>query len=118
MRVLLADAHPEVRWALRTAIGEEPGFTLVGEVVAAEDLLALARALRPDVILLEWELPGGPVQDLLAILRAHAPELSVIVLGRQPGFAQTALVAGADAYVSKANGPEQLLEALHSLELR
>jgi two-component system response regulator DesR len=70
MRVLLADDHMQVRWALRTAIQEEGGMQIVGEVSEVPGLLAQVVALRPDVILLEWELSGRPAGDLLGDLRA------------------------------------------------
>jgi DNA-binding NarL/FixJ family response regulator len=115
MRVLLADHHTEVRWALRTAIKEVPDLMLVGEAIQAKDLLSQARALRPDLILLEWELPGRSARNLLAALREIDPLARVIVLSREPESQEPALDAGADVFVSKANGPEELLAALHRL---
>jgi len=88
---------------------------LVGEAVESEDLLSQARALRPDLILLEWELPGRPVGNLLAALREVDPLARVIVLSREPESQEQALDAGADVIVSKANGPEELLTAFHRL---
>jgi len=115
MRVLLADGHTQVRWALRTAIGEEPGLTLVGEVSKAEDLMSQAQTLQPDLILLEWELPSGSTGELLSALRALGLQAKVIVLSRRPECEKAALAAGADAFVSKAAPPEALLLALRRL---
>ncbi len=115
MRVLLADDHSSVRWALRTFLGEEPGLTVVGEASDANALLAQAVALCPDLILLDWELPGAPVDELLRGL--HAPFLSprVIVLSTYPQAEQAARAAGADGFLSKANGPAALRSALPRL---
>jgi DNA-binding NarL/FixJ family response regulator len=118
MRVLLADDHTQVRWALRTVIREESGLILVGEASEARDLLAQAQALRPDLILLEWELSGQQTGDLLLALRALAPDVRVIVLSQAPEAKEPALKAGADAFVSKAEPPDQLLTALHRLMRR
>lgn len=115
MRVLLADHHSEVRWALRTAIKEEPRLVVVGEATEAEALLSEAQALRPDLILLEWELPGRPVEELLSTLYALNNGCQVIILSRQPECETAALEAGADAFVSKAAAPEELLAALRAL---
>jgi DNA-binding NarL/FixJ family response regulator len=115
MRVLIADAHPEVRWALRTVIREELGLTVVGEVSDTEHLLDEARAQHPDVILLEWELPGQPGEELFADLGTLNHGSRVIVLSRRPEARQAALAAGAEAFVSKADAPEQLLTALRTL---
>jgi DNA-binding NarL/FixJ family response regulator len=115
MRVLVADTHSEVRWALRTVIGEEPGLTMVGEVSGFEHLVQQARTLRPDMVLLEWELPGQPAGDLLAALGSINQGIRVIVLSRHPEAKQAALAAGADAFVSKADSPQQFLAALRSV---
>lgn len=115
MRVLVADAHQEVRWALRTAIREEPGLTMAGEVSDAEQLLNEVRVQHPDVILLEWELPGQCGEELLASLGSLNHGFRVVVLSGQPGAKKAALAAGADAFASKADTPQQLLAALRSL---
>ena len=115
MRVLLADHHSQVRWALRTAIKEEPGLIVIGEALESETLLSQAKALRPDLVLLEWELPGQPVEELLSTLHALNKGCQVIILNRQPECRKVALKAGADAFISKAAAPEELLTALRAL---
>jgi DNA-binding NarL/FixJ family response regulator len=116
MRVLLADGHTQVRWALRTAIREEPGLTVIGEASNAQTLLSQAPGLQPDLILLEWELPGAPIGGaLLSALRDLDLQARVVVLGRQPEAELAALSAGADLFVNKAAGPAQLLAALRTL---
>jgi two-component system response regulator DesR len=115
MRVLLADHHSQVRWALRTAIKEEPGLVVVGEVLESETLLSQAQALRPDLILLEWELPGRPLEEVLSTLHALNNGCQVFILSRQPECETAALEAGADAFISKATAPEELLATLRAL---
>jgi DNA-binding NarL/FixJ family response regulator len=114
MRVMLADSHTKIRWALRTVIEEEPGLTLVGEVSEAQDLLFQARSLQPDLILLEWELPGR-ANGFLNELRALDIAPYVIVLSSQPEQREAVLASGAGAFVSKADAPEQLLTTLRRL---
>lgn len=115
MRVLLADHHRQVRWALRTAIGEEPGLTVVSEVEDVSALLSQTQTLHPDLILLEWELPGEWDYDLLVRVQALEPQSRVIVLSNEPECKASALAAGADAFVSKAGPPEELLAILRRL---
>ena len=112
MRVLLADAHPKVRWALRTVIGEEPGLMMAGEVSDSACLLNQARDLKPDLIVVDWELPGQPGEELLADLSNLNPGSRVLVMSSRPEARKVALAAGASAFVSKANGSDQLLAAL------
>ena len=59
-RVLLADTQPHVRSALRILMNLEAGFIVVAEAVEAGDMLAQIRATRPDLVLLDWGLPGLP----------------------------------------------------------
>lgn len=115
MRVLLADEHSKVRWALRTVLEEEPGLSVVGEISRSDNLLTQAIALQPDLILLEWELPGRPIAALLPALHNGAARTRVVVLSRHPEVEGAALAAGADAFMSKAETPDHFLAALRRL---
>jgi DNA-binding NarL/FixJ family response regulator len=123
MRILLADDRPQVRSALRFLLEHEPGLAVVGEARDAGDLLAKVRLCRPEVVLLDWELPepqaSGPTprsrSPLLSSLRLASPQLSVVALSGRPESSRLALDSGADAFVSKGDPPERLLEVLHAL---
>ncbi len=110
--MLLADDQPEVRRALTILLEQQPGLTVVGEAVDAHDLLIQMEPTCPDMLLLDWELPGMAAPQLLSALRATCPGLSVIALSGRPGARRAALAAGADAFVSKADPPDRLLAAI------
>ncbi len=112
VRVLIADARPKVRFALRVLLEQQPNVEIVGEVVRAPDLLAQARTVRPDVVLLSWELVGTRPMEFLLALRALCPTLAVIALSGRPEARRAALDAGANAFVSKTTPPEHLLVAM------
>ena len=112
MRILLADDQPKVRFALRVLLERQPGLKVVGEAIAAEDMLAQAEVARPDLILLGWELPGLAAAGSLLALRGICPRLLVIALSGRPGARRAALAAGADDFVSKTDPPERLLAAI------
>jgi DNA-binding NarL/FixJ family response regulator len=112
MRIILADDQPKVRLGLRLLLEQEEWASVVGEAVEAESLLALAEVAQPDLVLLDWSLQASAAVDLLPALRMHCSSLTVIVLSGQPGIEEYALEAGADAFVSKADPPEQLLAAI------
>ena len=115
MRVLLADADPDVRRALRIFLAhDQVGMQVVGEVVEATDLWPRVQGARPDLLLLEWGLLGAGVVAALAGLRVAYPHLQVMVLSGHPEVRRHALAAGADAFVSKADSPEQMLETLRA----
>ena len=111
--ILLADDQPHVRSALRLLLEQESGARIVGQVENAADLLAKCRALGPDVILLDWELPGMGTLDGLAPVRQACPSAHIVALSSCPQVGPQALQAGADAFVCKGDPPEQLWNALH-----
>jgi DNA-binding NarL/FixJ family response regulator len=86
MRVLLADDRPKTRFALRLLLERQPGIQVVGEAADAEELLVLAMATFPDVVLLDWELPNLAIDgSSLSALRRVCPHLCVIALSGRPG---------------------------------
>jgi len=109
MRVLIADDQPQVRSALRLLLKQEPGVTVVGEAEDTQQALELAAGQRPDLVLLDWELPKNAGQRLLPALRARCPRVTVVALSGRPEARQAALDAGADAFVSKGDPPERVL---------
>lgn len=111
MQALLADDQAKVRSALRLLLSHEPDVDVLGEAVDATGLLDWVKAAGPDLVLLDWELPGFS-PDLMATLRELCPSLIVIALSGRPEAHRAALSAGADAFVSKVDPPERLLEAI------
>ena len=112
MRVLLASIRLQMAHALRFFLDQQPHVHLVGEVAHTADLLRKAADTKPDIVLLDWELPGQPDALLLDGLRAGAEQRKVIVLGGTARAARTAHYDGADAYVSHGDPPERLLRHL------
>jgi DNA-binding NarL/FixJ family response regulator len=117
MRLLLADDQPHVRFALRALLERQAGIQVVGEAGNWEALLSQSSATCPDAVLLDWGLPGATEAGPLSDLREACPETVVIVLSGRPEARPAALNAGADAFVSKTDPPQQLLAVLRSLEL-
>jgi two-component system nitrate/nitrite response regulator NarL len=112
MRILLADPQPKVRFALRVLLERHPDFQVVGEAACAEELLVLAAASCPDLVLLDWSVAGAVAEGLMIALRTECPGAGVIVLSGRPEAREAALGAGADTFVSKGHPPEYLLAAI------
>jgi DNA-binding NarL/FixJ family response regulator len=117
MRVLLADDKPALRSAVRLLLEQEADVNIVAEVADAETLLATTAFMHPDLVLLDWELPGlqgsNSAQAVFSALHACCPNVRIIVLSGRPEASRSALAAGASSFVSKAEPPERLLAALH-----
>jgi DNA-binding NarL/FixJ family response regulator len=112
MRIMLADNRRKVRFALRALLERQTGLEVIGEAVDAQSLLAEAKEGCPDVVLLDWELPGMAAGELLSALRRECPDILVVALSGRVSARQAALSAGADAFVSKGDPPERLLSAI------
>jgi sigma-B regulation protein RsbU (phosphoserine phosphatase) len=115
MRVLIADDDIQVRSALRLHLEEGAGISVVGEADNSNDLLAKVEASRPDLLLLDWELPPSGGFAVLRTLQAAWPQLVVFVLSGRPEVRSEALTAGATDFVSKADSPEHLLATILKL---
>jgi DNA-binding NarL/FixJ family response regulator len=114
MRTLLADSQSRVRFALRSLLEEQSELIVVSEAADCQELLAQVGAACPDLVLIDWDLPGMAGADLFGALQKMCPGLHVIVLSSRPAAEREALAAGAQAFVSKAGPPEPLLAAIQS----
>lgn len=108
VRILFADGRPQVRRALRFFLEQQPEFEIAGEVESGSALLRAVQEHAPDVVLLDWELPGLDPRQLSAF-RGTAP-IIWIALSSRPESEAAALAAGADAFISKSEPTERFLE--------
>jgi len=115
LNILIGDSQPRVRFGLRLLLEQQPGWRVTGEAADAQDLLDLIRFGCPDLVLLDWELPGMPAQKLLSEIRQACPHLRVIFMSGKDELRQMALQAGADVFVYKADPPEKLLGLIRDL---
>lgn len=115
MRVLLADRHPKTRSALRLLLSEEPYITLIGDTARdMEDVFVQAVVRQPEVVLIDWEMAGRPVELIAALRRLDLPP-HVIVLSIYPELEASVLEASADVFISKTDAPDRLLGALRAV---
>lgn len=114
IRVLLVDDHAVVRGGLQALLDREPGVEVVGEAEDGEQAVRAADRLRPDVILMDLEMPGiGGIEATRRIAEAH-PNTKVVVLTSHASEEDVfpALKAGAIGYLLKHSAPEHLLQAI------
>lgn len=114
IRLIIADHQEHVRGALTTLLQELSDVALVAATGEAEELLTLAQIYKPDVILLEDDLPGRTMTSLVIALHNIEPKPFVIVMSSRSDRGRMALNAGADTFVSKGDGSAWLLEVLQS----
>jgi two-component system response regulator DesR len=114
LRLLLADDQALVRGALAALLNLEPDLEVVAEVGRGDEVVAEARRVRPDVALLDVEMPGLSGIAATQALRAALPACKVLMVttfGR-PGYLRQAMAAGASGFVVKDTPARQLADAV------
>ena len=115
-RVYIADAKPDERTALRLLL-LDLDMEVVGEAADWPITLAYAPATRPDMLLVEWALLPQAHSAALEELRKVCPAALVIVLiSHLEARKQAALASGADAFISKGETPERVIEHLRQAQ--
>jgi DNA-binding NarL/FixJ family response regulator len=115
LNILIGDASPRVRFGLRILLEQQPGWRVAGEAEDTQALLESVRCGCPDLVLLDWELPGMPVQELLTVIRHACPHLWIVFMSGKDELRQAAFQAGADVFAYKADPPEKLLGLIREL---
>lgn len=116
LTIVLADDHVVVRSALRMLLESEVGFEVVAEAGTADDAVRYVRGHRPDVLILDLNMPGRPSLEAMPDIAAASPETSVVVLTmrNESAFARQALGAGVRGYVLKEAADGELVQAVRS----
>jgi two-component system response regulator DesR len=114
IRILMADDQHLVRGALATLLNLEPDLEVVAEVARGDEVVETARVVRPDVAVLDVEMPGLDGLAAAATLAAEVPSCKVLIVttfGRA-GYLRRAMEAGALGFVVKDAPVEQLADAV------
>jgi DNA-binding NarL/FixJ family response regulator len=116
IRVLIADDHPVVRSGLAGLLGVEPDVEVVGEAADGEKAVALATALRPDLVLMDLRMPVLDGAAATARITEALPEVRVLVLTTYETDADIlrAVEAGATGYLLKDTPRDQLVAGVRA----
>jgi len=117
IRVLLADDQRVVREGLATLLGLLDGVEVVGAAADGDEVVGLAAEVRPDVILMDLRMPGCDGVEATRRLRAHDPDVKVLMLTTYADDRSVidALRAGARGYLTKDAGAEEIRQALQQV---
>lgn len=112
--VVLADDHNVIRTGLRAMLEADDGLRVIGEAADAPAAQKLVRDRRPDVLVLDLNMPGAEPADDIPALREEVPATRIVVLTMQsdPRRARELLQAGASGYVLKQAAERQLTDAI------
>ena len=116
-RILVVDDHAVVRTGLRLLLEAERDFEVVADAGNARDAVFEARALKPDVILLDVVMPGESGIEVLPKLKKEAPDAKVLVLSMQddPRYVREAFAQGANGYVLKEAADAEVVSAVREI---
>ena len=114
IRIVVADDHPVVRDGVVAMLSTESGFAVVGQAGTGAEAIERARSIRPDVVLLDLEMPGMDGVETIRRLRDVAPDTRVVVFTAFDRDEQIvgALRAGAQGYILKGAPRQELFHAI------
>lgn len=117
VRVGIVDDHAIVRAGLRQFLSDHEGIRIVGEAGSGREAVELVRAVEMDVLLLDLSMPGQSGIDAMAMIRAKAPDVAVLVLSGYPEeqYAINLLRHGASGYLNKECEPLQIVDAIRTV---
>jgi DNA-binding NarL/FixJ family response regulator len=116
LRLVLVDDHRLFRESLGALLGVHEGIEVVAEGADGEDAVRLARQHRPDVLLLDVEMPGQSVLTSLVEVRSASPATRIVILTMHENttLARQLLLRGASAYLIKTIGHHELVAAIRA----
>lgn len=117
IRVLVVDDHPVVCEGLSAIIGSEEDLTIVGTASDGVEAVQQFSALRPDVTLMDMQMPRASGAEAIATILADAPSARIIVLSTYAGDASAAraLKIGAAGYMLKSNARKVIAQAIRDV---
>ncbi|MTC70074.1 response regulator [Providencia sp. wls1914] len=117
IKIALIDDHIVVRSGFAQLLTLEPDISIVGQYASAQEAWPHLISLDIDVAIMDISMPDESGLQLLTRLRKKKPEFRTIILSiyDTPAFVQSALDAGASAYLTKCCGPEELVQAVRSV---
>src|ERR1035441_7014730 len=117
IRILLADDHRILREGLRSLLAQQPDVSVVGEASGGEEVVALARQLRPDVVIMDVVMPAPDGVPATRLIREELPATKVIALSMHSDrrFVSEMVRAGAQGYLVKDSAFEELNQAVRTV---
>jgi DNA-binding NarL/FixJ family response regulator len=116
VRIVVVDDFPAILQLVKDILNAHPGFEVVGEARDGHHAVALAEALKPDVIVLNVTMPTMSGFEAARRIRSRFPDCAIVILSshKDDQFIAEARKAGARGYIEKSDADEQLVRAIES----
>ena len=112
MRIVIASEESSTRAAIGMLIAAQPDFELVGEVADIADLLLTVKSKAPDLVVLDWDVPGTRIDTLQSLLELFDEPPLIVALSVHEKARTAALDYGVAGFAFKGDPPSQLLKAI------
>lgn len=117
IRVLIVDDHRVLAELLAEALSKDNDVVVLGTVGTSAEAVAAANSTRPDVVILDYDLPDSNGAETLTALNQAVPTARILILTSysSPVVLNEVMDAGADGFVTKRNGSAEILAAVHAV---
>jgi DNA-binding NarL/FixJ family response regulator len=117
IRIMCVDDHPLLRGGIAALVEGQPDMTIVGECANGREAIQQFRAQRPDVTLMDLQMPEMSGLDAIIAIRGEFPDARIVVLTTYAGDVQAlrAIQAGARAYLLKSEVHKELLDTIRAV---
>jgi two-component system response regulator DesR len=112
MKILIADDQADVLNALKVLLEQQDGHFIIDEAEDMNSLLTKVEEMKPDILLLDWELSNRDMADVVPEIRRLAKDIRIVAMSVSPEAESMAKYAGADAFVSKGDNSDMLLSVI------
>src|SRR5438067_2252311 len=116
--ILIADDHTLVRETWSFILNTDPRFTVIAESGSGEEAVELAKNLRPNIVIMDINLPGMNGIEATQLIRKYSPGTKVlgVSLHTQPTYARKMIQKGAMGYVTKNSSREEMFKAITEVQ--
>lgn len=115
MKIVIADPQGRVCHSLRILLEQQPGIIVTGIAAEYRELIAVIGDTSPDLILVDWDLPGLPAENILRLLRGRFPGMLILSMSGRQELGQIAVKSGADGFACKTESPLKLLSLIQNI---
>ncbi len=118
IRIVLAEDHTIVRQGLRSILEKQPGMEVIAEAENGREAVQIAEKLKPDVILMDFSMPGLNGLEATRQIKQRMPNTKILILTRHANkeYIKSILRAGASGYLIKKSAAEELVIAIQSVQ--
>ena len=117
-KIFIADDHPLITYGISFLLSKQPGFEVVGTAASGNEMTRFLRESRPNVLVLDLNMPGKDFYENIAWVKKNTPWVKILAYSAyySPELVRSLVHEGASGFVSKSTAPEDLIEAIQTVQ--